>query len=105
MEIRRSRAVNASLLRGDALSRKAAATCIGGGGDCNMKAGGGLPMIEIPTGGGGPSKPPPLTPPLIPPLTAGGVACVGMLPVAYTSHWALSSKGPASCFGGTMCFA
>ena len=86
------------------LSRKAAATCTGGGGDCATKAGGGLPMINMPIGGRGPSKPPPLIPPLTPPLTSGGVGCVGMLPVAYTSHWALSSKGPASCFGRTMHF-
>ena len=93
-------AVNAALLRGRVLSGKALATCIGGGGDSDTRAGGGLPMTDMPTGGGVPSKPPPLTPP----LTPGGVGCVGMLPVAYTSHWALSRKDPACCFGGTMGF-
>lgn len=59
-----------------------------------MKAGGGLPSTDVLKGGGGPSIPPPLTPPLTPPppLT-GGAGCVGMLPVAYSSHLALSSKG------------
>ena len=59
-----------------------------------MKAGGGLPSTDVLEGGGGPIIPPPLTPPLAPPppLT-GGDGCVGMLPVAYSSHLALSSKG------------
>lgn len=68
---------------------EAAKTCTGGGGDCDVTTGGGLPMITMPRGGGGPSRPPPLVPPLTPPLTPGGIGCVGLLPVAYTSHWAL----------------
>jgi len=55
-------------------------------------------MINMPTGGGGPSKPPPLTPPLTPPPLMGD--CVGAAPVAYISHWALSSKG--YCFAGHL---
>ena len=67
---------------------EAAKTCTGGG-DCDVKTGGGLPMIVMPRGGGGPSKPPPLVPPLTPPLTPRSIGCVGLLPIAYTSHWAL----------------
>lgn len=66
-------------------------TCRGGGGGCDMEAGGGLPMVAIFRGGGGPNEGPPLGSPLTPPPPLmGGVDCVGVLPVAY-SHWALIS--------------
>ncbi len=76
----------ASVIAGCGLGQ-AQGTCVGGGGDCEMKAGGGLPSTDMLKGGGGPSIPPSLTPP------TGGDGCMEMLPVAYSSHLALSSKG------------